>query len=163
MRSPFNYDKIKRLMRFVIQRVQRASVTVENKVIGEIGRGYMVLVGVCDADDASVADKMVDKMIKLRINEDSEGKTNLALADVGGELLMVSQFTLYANCRKGNRPSFVDAGDPEKANALYEYILERCRQQVAVVEKGEFGADMKVELVNDGPFTIVLDSEQLGM
>ena len=163
MRSPFNYDKIKRLMRFVIQRVQRASVTVENKVIGEIGRGYMVLVGVCDADDASVADKMVDKMIKLRINEDSEGKTNLALADVGGELLMVSQFTLYANCRKGNRPSFVDAGDPGKANALYEYILERCRQQVAVVEKGEFGADMKVELVNDGPFTIVLDSEQLGM
>lgn len=149
-------------MKMVIQRVQHASVTVDNKIIGKIGRGYMVLVGVCEADNEAVADRMVDKMIKLRINEDAEGKTNLALADVGGELLMVSQFTLYANCKKGNRPSFVDAGDPEKANALYEYILERCRQQVDVVEQGEFGADMKVELLNDGPFTIVLDSEQLG-
>jgi len=120
-----------------------------------------VLIGVCDADDEAVADKMVDKMIKLRINEDAEGKTNLALADVGGELLLVSQFTLYANCKKGNRPSFVDAGSPEHAEALYEYIIKKCRERVPVVEKGSFGAEMKVDLLNDGPFTIVLDSEQL--
>lgn len=150
-------------MRFVIQRVQRASVTVDNKVIGSIDRGYMVLVGVSHEDDELVADRMVDKMIKLRINEDAEGKTNLSLADVGGSLLMISQFTLYANCKKGNRPSFVEAGEPGRANELYEYILNRCKEQVPVVEKGSFGADMKVELVNDGPFTIVLDSEQLGM
>ena len=148
-------------MKFVIQRVQKASVTVDGEIVGKIGRGYMVLVGVCDADDETVADKMVDKMIKLRINEDAEGKTNLALADVSGELLVVSQFTLYANCKKGNRPSFVDAGSPEHANNLYEYILKKCSEQVPVVQHGEFGADMKVELVNDGPFTIVLDSEEL--
>lgn len=148
-------------MKFVIQRVQKASVTVDGEIIGKIGRGYMVLVGVCDADDETVADKMVDKMIKLRINEDAEGKTNLALADVEGELLVVSQFTLYANCKKGNRPSFVDAGSPDHANKLYEYILKKCREQVPVVQKGEFGADMKVELINDGPFTIVLNSEEL--
>ena len=104
---------------------------------------------------------MVDKMIKLRINEDEEGKTNLALADVDGALLLVSQFTLYANCKKGNRPSFVDAGSPDHANALYEYIIEKCRERVPVVETGSFGAEMKVALVNDGPFTIVLDSERL--
>ena len=148
-------------MKFVIQRVQKASVTVDGEIIGKIGRGYMVLVGVCDADDETVADKMVDKMIKLRINEDAEGKTNLALADVEGELLVVSQFTLYANCKKGNRPSFVDAGSPDHANKLYEYILKKCREQVPVVQKGEFGEDMKVELINDGPFTIVLNSEEL--
>ena len=148
-------------MRFVIQRVQRASVTVENKVIGKIDRGYMILIGVCDADDEAVADKMVDKMIKLRINEDAQGKTNLSLADVGGGLLLISQFTLYANCKKGNRPSFVEAGSPDKANALYEYIIDRCRQIVPVVEKGAFGEHMKVELLNDGPFTIVLDSDKL--
>ena len=148
-------------MKFVIQRVQHASVTVENEVIGKIGRGYMVLIGVSDADDEAVADKMVDKMIKLRINEDAEGKTNLSLADVDGGLLLISQFTLYANCKKGNRPSFTEAGSPDKANALYEYIIERCRKSVPVVEKGSFGAHMAVELVNDGPFTIVLDSEKL--
>lgn len=148
-------------MRFVIQRVQHASVTVDNEVIGKIGRGYMVLVGVSDEDDEAVADKMVDKMIKLRINEDAEGKTNLSLADVGGELLLISQFTLYANCKKGNRPSFVEAGKPDKANALYEYMLERCRQSVPVVEKGAFGEHMEVSLLNDGPFTIVLDSDRL--
>ena len=148
-------------MKFVIQRVQKASVTVDGEIIGKIGRGYMVLVGVCDADDEVVADKMVDKMIKLRINEDAEGKTNLALADVDGELLVVSQFTLYANCKKGNRPSFVDAGSPDHANKLYEYILKKCSEQVPVVQRGEFGADMKVELINDGPFTIVLNSEEL--
>lgn len=148
-------------MKFVIQRVQHASVTVDNEVIGKIGRGYMVLIGVCDTDDEAVADKMVDKMIKLRINEDAEGKTNLSLADVDGGLLLISQFTLYANCKKGNRPSFTEAGSPDKANALYEYIIEKCRERVPVVEKGSFGAHMAVELLNDGPFTIVLDSEKL--
>ncbi len=148
-------------MKFVIQRVQHASVTVENEVIGKIGRGYMVLIGVSDSDDEAVADKMVDKMIKLRINEDAEGKTNLSLADVDGGLLLISQFTLYANCKKGNRPSFTEAGSPDKANALYEYIIERCKERVPVVEKGSFGAHMAVELLNDGPFTIVLDSEKL--
>ena len=148
-------------MRFVIQRVKHASVTVDNEVIGKIDRGYMVLVGVCDADNEMIADKMVDKMIKLRINEDADGKTNLALADVNGGLLLVSQFTLYANYRKGNRPSFIEAGSPEHAEALYEYILERCRERVPVVEKGSFGAEMEVELLNDGPFTIILDSDNL--
>ena len=150
-------------MKFVIQRVQHASVTVDNEIIGKIGRGYMVLVGVSHQDNEAIADKMVDKMIKLRINEDAEGKTNLSLADVDGSLLMVSQFTLYANCKKGNRPSFVDAGEPGRANELYEYIVERCKAQVPIVEKGSFGADMKVELLNDGPFTIVLDSDEMGM
>ena len=150
-------------MKFVIQRVQHASVTVDNEIIGKIGRGYMVLVGVSHKDNEAIADKMVDKMVKLRINEDAEGKTNLSLADVDGSLLMVSQFTLYANCKKGNRPSFVDAGEPGRANELYEYIIERCKTQVPIVEKGSFGADMKVELLNDGPFTIVLDSEEMGM
>ena len=148
-------------MRFVIQRVKHASVTVENEVVGKIGRGYMVLVGVCNEDTEAVADKMVDKMIKLRINEDEEGKTNTSLAEVGGELLLISQFTLYANCRKGNRPSFIDAGSPEHANALYEYIIARCKEQVPVVEKGVFGAEMAVDLLNDGPFTILLDSDKL--
>jgi D-tyrosyl-tRNA(Tyr) deacylase len=148
-------------LKFVIQRVAHASVTVDGEVIGKIGRGYMVLIGVCDADDEAIADKMVDKMIKLRINSDAEGKTNLALADVGGGLLLVSQFTLYANCKKGNRPSFVEAGSPEHANALYEYIIEKCRERVPVVETGSFGEEMAVELLNDGPFTIILDSEKL--
>ena len=148
-------------MKFVIQRVRHASVTVDEEVIGKIGRGYMVLIGACDADDEAIADKMVDKMIKLRINRDAEGKTNLSLADVGGELLLISQFTLYANCKKGNRPSFIEAGSPEHANALYEYIIEKCRERVPVVETGSFGAEMAVELLNDGPFTIILDSEKL--
>lgn len=148
-------------MRFVIQRVKHASVTVDGEVIGKVGRGYMVLIGVCDADDEAVADKMVDKMIKLRINEDADGKTNLALADVDGGLLLVSQFTLYANCKKGNRPSFTEAGSPEHAEALYNYIIERCRERVPVVETGSFGAEMAVELLNDGPFTVILDSEKL--
>lgn len=148
-------------MKFIIQRVSHASVSVDNKVIGKIGRGYMVLIGVSDADNEAIADKMVDKMVKLRINEDENGKTNLSLADVEGQLLLISQFTLYANCKKGNRPSFIEAGAPDKASNLYEYIVERCRKQVPVVERGLFGEDMKVELVNDGPFTIVLDSEQM--
>ncbi len=148
-------------MKFVIQRVKHASVSVEGEVVGKIGRGYLVLIGVCDADNETIADKMLDKMIKLRINKDADGKTNLSLADVDGGLLLVSQFTLYANCKKGNRPSFVEAGSPEHAEALYEYIIERCRERVPVVQTGSFGAEMAVELLNDGPFTIILDSEKL--
>lgn len=148
-------------MKLVIQRVTHASVTVDNNVIGKIGKGYMVLIGVSDTDTKEIADKMLDKMIKLRIFEDENGKTNLSLADVGGELLLISQFTLYANCKKGNRPSFIEAGSPDHANALYEYIIEKCIERVDVVEQGEFGAEMKVELLNDGPFTVILDSEQI--
>lgn len=148
-------------MKLVIQRVTHASVTVDNNVIGKIGKGYMVLIGVSDTDTKEIADKMLDKMIKLRIFEDENGKTNLSLADVGGELLLISQFTLYANCKKGNRPSFIEAGSPDHANALYEYIIEKCKELVDVVEQGEFGAEMKVELLNDGPFTVILDSEQI--
>jgi len=148
-------------MRFVIQRVKHASVTVEDKVLGKIEKGFMVLIGVCETDDKVIADKMVKKLIGLRIFEDENGKTNLDLHSVGGQLLLISQFTLYANCKKGNRPSFVEAAKPEKANELYEYIIGECKKQVEVVERGEFGADMKVELLNDGPFTIVLDSREL--
>lgn len=148
-------------MKFVIQRVTHADVVVDGNELGRIGRGFMVLVGVSKEDDRDIADKMVDKMIKLRIFEDENGKTNLSLDDVGGELLLISQFTLYANCKKGNRPSFIDAGAPDEANALYEYIIERCKERVNVVERGEFGADMKVSLLNDGPFTIVLDSSEI--
>lgn len=148
-------------MKFVIQRVTHANVVVNGNEIGKIGKGFMVLIGVSKEDDRAIADKMVDKMIKLRIFEDENGKTNLSLGDVGGELLLISQFTLYANCKKGNRPSFIDAGAPDEANALYEYIIERCKERVNVVERGEFGADMKVSLLNDGPFTIVLDSSEI--
>ena len=148
-------------MKFVIQRVKHASVTVDGNVIGKIEKGFMVLIGVCETDDKVIADKMVKKLIGLRIFEDENGKTNLDLHSVGGQLLLISQFTLYANCKKGNRPSFIEAAKPEKANELYEYIIEECKKQAEVVERGEFGADMKVELLNDGPFTIVLDSEEL--
>ncbi|MCD8362829.1 MAG: D-tyrosyl-tRNA(Tyr) deacylase [Lachnospiraceae bacterium] len=148
-------------MKFVIQRVAHASVTVEGQTIGKIGKGFLVLIGVSGDDTKEIADRMVKKLLGLRIFEDENGKTNLDLAAVGGELLLISQFTLYADCRKGNRPSFIHAGAPDMANELYEYILAKCREQVPVVEKGEFGADMKVELLNDGPFTIVLDSAEL--
>ena len=148
-------------MKFVIQRVKHASVTVEGKVLGKIDKGFMVLIGVCESDNEAIADKMVKKLIGLRIFEDENGKTNLDLHSVDGQLLLISQFTLYANCKKGNRPSFVEAAKPDKANALYEYIISECKKQVEVVERGEFGADMKVELLNDGPFTIVLDSDDL--
>ena len=148
-------------MKFVIQRVTEASVEVEGKIIGAIDQGFMVLVGVCQEDTKEIADKMIHKMTGLRIFADAEGKTNLALKDVGGKLLLVSQFTLYANCKKGFRPSFLDAGDPTHAEALYDYIVEECRKREFDVETGSFGADMKVSLVNDGPFTIVLDSREL--
>lgn len=148
-------------MKFVIQRVKQASVKVEGSVIGEIEKGYLVLIGVSDKDTEAVADKMIKKMIGLRIFEDAEGKTNLSLADGGGSLLLVSQFTLYANCKKGNRPSFIEAGAPDKANQLYEYIIEESKKSVSVVQTGRFGAEMEVSLINDGPFTILLDSEML--
>ena len=148
-------------MRFVVQRVTHASVTVDSQVIGKIGNGFMVLIGVADTDTREIADKMVKKLLGLRIFEDENGKTNLDIHTVGGELLLISQFTLYANCRHGNRPSFIEAGKPDMANEMYEYIIAKCKEQVPVVEKGEFGADMKGELLKDGPFTILLDSDQL--
>lgn len=148
-------------MRFVVQRVTHASVTVDSQVIGKIGNGFMVLIGVADTDTREIADKMVKKLLGLRIFEDENGKTNLDIHTVEGELLLISQFTLYANCRHGNRPSFIEAGKPDMANEMYEYIIAKCKEQIPVVEKGEFGADMKVELLNDGPFTILLDSDQL--
>lgn len=148
-------------MKFVIQRVNNASVTIDENIVGKINKGFLVLIGVSNDDTKEIANKMIKKLIGMRIFDDENGKTNLALADVDGELLLVSQFTLYANCKKGNRPSFINAGAPDMANEMYEYIIEKCREQVKVVETGEFGADMKVKLENDGPFTIVLDSEQL--
>ena len=146
-------------MKFVIQRVNEANVVVDGETIGAIDKGFLVFVGINNTDTEEIADKMVKKLIGLRIFEDENGKTNLALNDVNGSLLVISQFTLYADCRKGNRPSFTDAGAPDIANKLYEYILVKCSEQVANVQKGEFGADMKVSLINDGPFTIVLDSD----
>ncbi len=148
-------------MRFVIQRVTRASVTIEERVAGQIRDGFLVLIGVEDSDTQEIADKMIRKMLGLRIFADEQGKTNLSLADVNGQLLLVSQFTLYADCKKGNRPSFVKAGQPDMAKAMYEYVIGECRKQISVVETGEFGADMKVELLNDGPFTILLDSAEI--
>ncbi len=148
-------------MRFVIQRVQHASVTIDNEVRGGIGKGFLVLIGVGEGDNEAVAKKMVQKLVNMRIFEDENGKTNLGLRDVGGELLLVSQFTLYADCKKGNRPSFTKAGAPDLANSLYEFIIDCCHQENIPVQTGEFGADMQVELLNDGPFTILLDSDQL--
>lgn len=149
-------------MRFVIQRVISADVKVDGEVIGAIDKGFMILIGVSNEDTKEVADKMIDKMLKLRIFEDSDGKTNLSLADVGGAVLLISQFTLYADCKKGNRPSFINAGKPDMANELYEYIISKCKTNENLkVERGQFGADMKVSLVNDGPFTIILDSREL--
>lgn len=148
-------------MIFVIQRVIQANVTVEQEITGEIGHGLLVFVGVADFDDHKTADKMIDKMTKLRIFEDADGKTNLSISDVNGEFLMISQFTLYADCKKGNRPSFTKAGNPEMANELYEYIISELKKKGYRTEHGIFGANMKVSLTNDGPFTIVLDSEEI--
>lgn len=144
-------------MKVVIQRVEHASVTIDGQIHGRIGKGYLVLLGVGHDDDEATADRIVKKMIGLRIFADENGKTNLSLKDVGGSLLIVSQFTLYADCRHGNRPGFTDAAKPDRANALYEYFVKKCAEQVENVQTGSFGADMKVELLNDGPFTIILD------
>ena len=144
-------------MKLVIQRVTHASVTVEDSVVGKIDNGFLVLIGIANTDTKEVADKYLKKLLNLRIFEDENGKTNLSLKDVGGELLLVSQFTLYADCRKGNRPSFINAGAPDMAEELYEYMIEACKKEIPVVEKGVFGAHMKIELLNDGPFTVILD------
>ena len=148
-------------MKFLIQRVLEASVKVDGETVGSIGKGLLVFVGAGREDDRTAADKYLKKLLGLRIFEDENGKTNRSLADVGGSVLVVSQFTLYADCRKGNRPGFTGAGSPEEAKRLYEYFTERCKAHVGHVEHGEFGADMKVELLNAGPFTLMLDSEEL--
>lgn len=148
-------------MKFVIQRVQHASCKVDSNITGQIDKGFLVLIGVAEADTVEIADKMIKKLLGLRIFEDENGKTNLSLADVDGRLLLISQFTLYADCKKGNRPSFVKAGNPVMASELYEYIIAECSKTVPDVQRGIFGADMKIELLNDGPFTIVLDSDEL--
>lgn len=148
-------------MRFLIQRVLDASVDTDGRTIARIRKGYLVFIGCTGSDSQATADLYVRKLLSLRIFEDENGKTNLSLKDVGGSLLLVSQFTLYANCRKGNRPGFTDAGDPAHARMLYDYIVAKCREQVPNVETGEFGADMKVHLTNDGPFTIMLDEHIL--
>ena len=148
-------------MKFVIQRVTSASVEVEGKTIGAIDKGFLVLIGVADSDTKEIADKMIHKLVGLRIFDDAEGKTNLSLEQVDGALLLVSQFTLYANCKKGFRPSFIEAGAPQFAEEMYEYIISECKKFVSNVQCGSFGADMKVSLLNDGPFTIILDSKEL--
>lgn len=148
-------------MKLVIQRVTEASVSIEENCVGKIGRGYLVLLGVGEGDNEEIAEKMFEKMMKLRIFADEDGKTNCSIRDIKGELLIVSQFTLYADCRKGNRPSFIKAGKPDRAKELYEYFLQLAEERYGSCEHGDFGADMQVSLCNDGPFTIVLDSEEI--
>lgn len=148
-------------MRAVIQRVSQASVSIDGQVIGACGQGYLVLLGVGGADTETEVERLWSKIVKLRIFPDGEHHTGASLTDVGGEALIVSQFTLYADCRKGNRPSFTAAGAPDESKRLYELFVERARQDVAHVAAGEFGADMQVSLVNDGPFTICLDTDEL--
>lgn len=148
-------------MKFLIQRVSHASVEVDAQALGEISKGFLVFIGISQEDTEEIADRMIRKLLGMRIFEDENGKTNLSLADVSGELLLISQFTLYADCKKGNRPSFIRAGNPELANHLYEYIISECRKQIPNVQTGSFGADMKVSLLNDGPFTIILDSAEI--
>jgi len=148
-------------VRLVVQRVQHASCTVDGKVTGKIGKGFLVLVGIEDSDTEQLADRMAAKLVGLRIFEDENGKTNLNLQSVGGSLLLISQFTLYADCHHGNRPSFIRAGEPKKAQVLYQYLIKTCRESVPDVQEGIFGADMKIELLNDGPFTILLDSDEM--
>ena len=148
-------------MKFVIQIASNASVAVENQIIGSIDYGYMVLIGIENADTTEIADKMIKKMLGLRIFKDDNGKTNLNLSSVQGSLLLISQFTLYADCKKGNRPSFINAGAPDHAKGLYEYIINQCRNEGYLVETGEFCAEMHVSFTNEGPFTIALDSKEL--
>lgn len=148
-------------MRFIIQNVLEASVRVDGTVTGSIDEGLLVFVGVGQGDDKAIADKMIRKLLAMRIFKDENGKTNLSVKDIGGGVLLVSQFTLYADCRRGNRPSFTDAGDPATANELYEYIISEVKKEIERTECGIFGADMKVSLVNNGPFTIFLDSADL--
>ena len=149
-------------MKFLIQRVKEASVEIDAEIYSKINKGYLVLVGITDSDTEEIADKMIQKMIGLRIFEDENGKTNLSIKDVGGDMLIVSQFTLYADCKKGNRPSFIKAGKPEFANDMYQYILDKTSQLYEKkIYSVQFGADMKVSLINDGPFTVMLDSAEI--
>ena len=149
-------------MKFLIQVVKKASVDVDNDTIGQIDRGFLIFVGVCDTDTKEIADKMIRKTVNLRIFEDENGKTNLSINDIGGSMLVISQFTLYADCKKGNRPSFIKAGDPKHANELYEYILSELKNTYGInTQSGSFGADMQVSLINDGPFTVMLDSAEI--
>ena len=148
-------------MRAVIQRVARAQVDIDGVTVGTIDRGLLILLGVGHRDTEEEAERLWSKISRLRIFEDGDGKTNLSLADVNGDVLVVSQFTLYANCKRGNRPSFTEAGAPEEADRLYEWFTERARRDVARVETGQFGAYMDVSLANDGPFTLHLDTDNL--
>lgn len=148
-------------MKIVLQRVLEAEVTVDGKTTGKIGKGYLLFVGISQDDTEAITDKMIEKISRLRIFEDESGKTNLSIDQVDGEVLVVSQFTLYADCKKGNRPSFTNAGSPALAEALYEHILEKCRTLFQNTQSGVFGADMKVSILNDGPFTLVLDSKEI--
>ncbi len=148
-------------MKFIIQRVSHASVEVDQRCVGKIEKGFLVFIGIGKGDTKETADQLIKKLVHLRIFSDVNDKINLSLKDVDGSLLLVSQFTLYANCKKGNRPSFVEAAAPKEAESLYQYIIEECKKQVENVQTGQFGADMKVDLLNDGPFTIILDSEEL--
>ena len=148
-------------MKFVIQRVSQAEVVVEEQSVGKIDQGLMVLVSICNSDTKEIADKLINKLIHLRIFEDENGKSNLSVQDIHGNLLIISQFTLYADCRKGNRPSYTNAGNPDLANELYEYIIAQCQKEFPNVQHGIFGAYMKVSLLNDVPFTIIFDSEQM--
>ena len=148
-------------MKFVIQRVSQAEVVVEEQSVGKIDQGLMVLVSIYNSDTKEIADKLINKLIHLRIFEDENGKSNLSVQDIHGNLLIISQFTLYADCRKGNRPSYTNAGNPDLANELYEYIIAQCQKEFPNVQHGIFGAYMKVSLLNDGPFTIIFDSEQM--
>ena len=148
-------------MKFVIQVVDNASVKVDSAIVGKIDKGLLVFCGISNLDDTTIADKMIKKLCNLRIFKDENGKTNLSVQDVGGSLLMISQFTLYANCRKGNRPEFSEAGKPDSAESLYNYILKKSSEYVSDVQHGIFGAHMEVSLINDGPFTIILDSDNL--
>lgn len=148
-------------MKFVVQRVNNASCTVDEKITGKIDKGFLVFIGVSNEDTEEIADKMVKKLLGLRIFYDEAGKTNLALKDVGGSLLLISQFTLYADCSHGNRPSFINAGAPDMAEKLYEYIISKVRAEGYTAETGIFGAEMTIKLENDGPFTIILDSRDI--
>ena len=150
-------------MKAVVQRVKKTTLSVDGELISEIPFGLTVFLGVKKGDTEKEGAYIAKKIAGLRIFEDENGKTNLDLKSVNGSLLLVSQFTLYADCRKGNRPSFINAGAPNMANDLYEYIIDLCKQEISVVEKGEFGADMKIHLLNDGPFTIIFDSDEMGI
>lgn len=149
-------------MKFVIQRVLKADVKVDEKICGKINQGFLVLIGITHNDNEKIAEGMINKLLKLRVFSDENGKMNKSIKDINGELLLVSQFTLYANCKRGNRPDFLNAAKPDFANELYEFIIDKCKNEIQNVQTGIFGADMKVELVNDGPVTIILDSEDIG-